>query len=964
MRCVLASVCGLLLREAGMLLRRRSCSGPLLLLGVAVCLFYQTLMVARNRPRSGQQPAADVRNREPTDGQMMEETRSLLAALDTLQAQIQQASVSPARRWRQAVVLTGRHVVTDTEVQLYQRVLQQMSYKVQLSRYAETSSLLRPKQGISGWSLLVCLSSSERSCLRRVSFSHLQNHQRVNLLPGLMEAFSDAGGGLCQLYTRSHLSGSELPMRPYACGAANQKSQFPEDSTGTKSLSQAVGPSPAFVSMVNVYVVVTSVNPLTAFLHDISVAMTNQEQTGQPTQLKSFLLQQFGYAASHQALGQLKKVIGDVLQAAASTIMKDHIVKRCMLCYQLLTFTLLFSGSISPLIIQVDSDWTFSALSDESFDGQITKDLILEDTLHFLLTSHDHLSSILQAKTQTQQYGGCRGTLGVCLSEEDLLLLLQFNQQMKTPRAFQLLYPSISSSPYSSSSSQPLNVSDLLLRISFYYDLQKNNSFRTDQTEVLTNQDAALPIDLRAEIKGMCIDPHLRQIYTDPPLSLTPPFNPWVKEYRAEVTFDTVMVRIRPEPVSSTCHVHLDEHRGPRMANFPVGLGNSRINILVTDGGRPEPVVMTIYTLHVFRESRPSLPMFGDHVMCGFIQDCGLLVQPGRPCGLEPLITSQRPTESCSSGHEPGRWVVPCLSCSDNRTCDWREVAWRPDSCYHPLVDRPQLQDCMADRKLLFIGDSTNRGMMYFLMERVNSSLEDWGKAHDTLVYRNLNGGRTLISYSYYPQFWLEMSRRPTFRQALEQLLHRSRPLLNSRQTVLIVGGVQWLNTNHLRVIKEMLDREGLGNIEVVVKSLGMGFHLPVDGIRSLSLREVQELYRENQNIVTTAKHYGYEVIDTFSITMGRYKEFLQGRCACHFHEVEKSESSKPSYDTTPTVSRTRSTRPGPRLWSQSAVLDADQGAGSNASSYHVRGPVNQVYSEILLSRLCPQNHKTEHLRE
>ncbi|XP_030006780.1 cadherin-like and PC-esterase domain-containing protein 1 [Sphaeramia orbicularis] len=957
MRCLLASVCGLLLREAGMLLRRRSCSGPLLLLGVAVCLFYQTLMVSRNRPRTGQHPPADVYSRKPTDGLMVEETRSFLSALETLQAQNQQTSVSPAQRWRQAVVLTGRHVITDTEVQLYQRVLQQMGYKVQLSRYAETSSLLRPKQGISGWSLLVCLSSSERSCLRRVSFSHLQNHQRVNLLPGLMEVFSDAGGGLCQLYTRSHLSGSELPMRPYACGATNQKPQFPEDSTGAKSLFQAVSPSPAFVAMVNVYVVVTSVNPLTAFLHDISVVMTNQEQTGQSTQLKSFLLQQFGYAASHQALGQLKKVIGDVLQAAASTIMKDQIVKRCVLCYQLLTFTLLFSGSISPVIVQVDSDWTFSALSDESFDGQITKDLILEDTLHFLLMSHDHPSSITQAKTETQQYGGCRGTFGVCLSEEELLLLLQFNQQMKTPGAFQLLYPSTSSfSP--SSSSHPLNVSDLLLRISFYYELQKNNSFRTDQTEVLTNQDAALPIDLKAEMKGVCVDPHLRQIYTDPPLSLTPPFNPWVKEYRAEVTFDTVMVRIRPEPVSSTCHVHLDEHRGPRMANFPVGLGNSRINILVTDGSRPEPVVMTIYTLHVFRESRPSLPMFGDHVMCGFVQDCGLLVQPGHPCGLEPLITSQSPAESCSSGHEPGRWVVPCLSCSDNRTCDWREVAWRPDSCYHPLVDCPQLQDCMADRKLLFIGDSTNRGMMYFLMERVNSSLEDWGKAHNTLVYRNLNGGRTLISYSYYPQFWLEMSQRPTFRQALEQLLHRSRPLLNSPQTVLVVGGVQWLNTNHLRVIKEMLDREGLSNIEVVVKSLGMGFHLPVDGIRSLSLREVQELYKENQNIITIAKHYGYEVIDTFSITMGRYKEFLQGRCACHFHEVEKLDSSKTSYDTTPTVSRTKSTKPGPRLWSQSAMLDTDQGARSNASSYHVRGPVNQVYSEILLSRLCPKTTK------
>lgn len=56
------------------------------------------------------------------------------------------------------------------------------------------------------------------------------------------------------------------------------------------------------------------------------------------------------------------------------------------------------------------------------------------------------------------------------------------------------------------------------------------------------------------------------------------------------------------------------------MANYPVGLGNSRISILVTDGAETEPAVMTIYTVHVYRESRPSLPMFGDHVTCSFLQ--------------------------------------------------------------------------------------------------------------------------------------------------------------------------------------------------------------------------------------------------------------------------------------------------------------------------------------------------------
>ncbi|XP_040886483.1 cadherin-like and PC-esterase domain-containing protein 1 isoform X2 [Toxotes jaculatrix] len=956
MRCLLASAGGLLLRDAGMLLRRRSCSGPLLLLGVAVCLFYQTLMVARNRLRSGQQqPPADVRSRKSSEENLMEETRRFISTLETFQreTQVQVWSQKPPRR-RQAVVLTGRHLVSDTEVQLYRQVLQQMDYEVQMSRYTETSSFLRTNQGVSGWSLLLCLSSSEQSCLRRVSFSHLQHHQTVNLIPRLMEAFSDAGGGLCRFYSHSHLTGSDLPMKPYSCGSTNQKLQVPQDSQ-----SPVGDPPPGLVAMVNVYVLVTSVRPMISFLHDISVVTTNRELMGRPVKLRHFLLQQLGPSVSHQALGQVKQVIGEVLQAAASTNERTQTVHRCVLCYQLLTFTLLFSGSVTPVVVQVDTDLTFSALSDDTFDRQITRDLILEGTLHFLLTTH----------TARRQYGGCTGTHGLCLSEDDFLLLLQFRRQMATPSSFQLLFPSSSSSTSSSSSSTssssslssssgPLSVPDLLIRISRYYELHRNLSSRRDETEALTNQESAVSSSQdRAAGKGPCVDPHLRQIYTDPPLTLTPLFSPRVKEYRVEVTFDTVTVRIRPEPVSSACGVHLDEHRGPRMANYPVGLGNSRISILVTDDAEPEPVVMTIYTVHVYRESRPSLPMFGDHVMCSFVQDCGLLVRPGQPCGLQPFTRSQSPLQICSSGHVRGWWVVPCLSCSDNRTCDWREAAWQPDGCYHLLVDRPLLQDCMKDRKVLFIGDSTNRGMMYFLMEQVNSSLEDWGKAHDLLVYRNLNGGRTLVSYSYYPQFWLEKKLRPTFRQALLQLLNRSRPLVNSNLTVLVVGGVQWLNTNHLRTVREVLDSESLSNILVVVKSLGMGFHLPVDGIRSLTQREIQDLDKENDNIIATAKHHGYEAIDTFSITMGRYKEFLQGRCACHFHEVEKFWSSKPPDDAMSTSNRTRSTRPG--LSSQSAVQDTDQEVRPDALTYHVRGPVNQVYSQILLSRMCPKIRNT-----
>ncbi|XP_036005272.1 cadherin-like and PC-esterase domain-containing protein 1 isoform X2 [Fundulus heteroclitus] len=911
-----------------MLLRRRVCTGPLVLLLALLLLCYQTLMVDRNQERSESQ-------------EVLMETRRLVSALEALQEQTQAWFSSQRRlhRRRQAMVLTGR--LSDTEVGLQQRVLQQMDYEVHVSRFAETSRFWRTQHGGGGWSLLLCLSTSERSCLRRISFSHLQQHQMVNLLPELMEAFSDVAGGLCHVYPQ--LTGSDLLMKPHSCGSSNQNHPFPQD-------RRSPDRSPALVALVNVFVLVTSVTPLTSFMHDVSVVMTHENAPGQQVKIRAFLVQQLGASTSQQALLQIQRVIGSVLQAV-STNQEQEAGGRCLLCFQLLTFTLMFSGSITPVIVQVDTELSLRALSDDSFSRQITKDRILEDTLRFLLPLPTHLGpeAHLSLESLRQQYGGCRGTR--CLSQEELLLLLRFQQQLKIPSAFQLsvsvslqLYPSTSSS--SSSSSPPLNLSSLLLRVSRHYELQRSSR----ELDKPTNQQSA-----SLKPAGSCVDPHLRQIYTDPPLILTPPFSPTLKEYRAEVPFDTVTVRIRPEPVSSTCVIHLDNQRGPRTANFPVGLGNSRISILVTDAAEPHPV-MTVYTVNVFREARPSLPMFGDHVTCSFLQDCGLQVQPALSCGLQPHVTSQSPAPPCGSGHVPGRWVVPCLSCSDNRTCDWREVTWQPDGCYHPLVERPLLEDCMRDRKVLFMGDSTNRGMMYFLMERVNSSLEDWGKAHDMLLYQNLNRGRTHVSYSYYPRFWLEQNQRPTFREALLQLLNRSRPLENSNQTVLVVGGVQWLNTVHLRTVQEVLDRESLSEILVVVKSLGMGFHLPVDGIRSLSLLEIRNLFLENGKIVSTARRLGYEVIDTFSITMGRYKEFLQGRCACHFHEVEKLQSSRPPGNMASAREKTRTTRTGPGPSSQSTVLDAEQEV---RSTFHVRGAVNQVYSEILLSRLCPEPRGT-----
>lgn len=48
----------------------------------------------------------------------------------------------------------------------------------------------------------------------------------------------------------------------------------------------------------------------------------------------------------------------------------------------------------------------------------------------------------------------------------------------------------------------------------------------------------------------------------------------------------------------------------------------------------------------------------------------------------------------------PGQWIVPCLSCSDNRTCDWRAITWQPHNCQHSVLAKPELQRCVEGRRV------------------------------------------------------------------------------------------------------------------------------------------------------------------------------------------------------------------------------------------------------------------------
>lgn len=75
--------------------------------------------------------------------------------------------------------------------------------------------------------------------------------------------------------------------------------------------------------------------------------------------------------------------------------------------------------------------------------------------------------------------------------------------------------------------------------------------------------------------------------------------------------------------------------------------------------------------------------------------------------------------------------------------------------------------------QILFLGDSTNRGIMHYLLEQVNGTLQEWDKTHDIKLYSNLNNHKTSMSFAYYPQFWLPTDHRPTFDKAFYQLVRK-----------------------------------------------------------------------------------------------------------------------------------------------------------------------------------------------
>ncbi|KAM9311716.1 cadherin-like and PC-esterase domain-containing protein 1 [Gastrophryne carolinensis] len=911
--------------------RRRYCPRPIVIaVVVAVCVFYQCLTLLWKSTSWTIKDAVD----RHTDLRDLSAKEDCLDQWDSIWKMFKDYEEKIRRKHdsniNRQVLLYGHPLFRDDESALYRKILAQLGHTVlQIEDIKSLKTVVNHNLQFESQYILFYIpsnKSTEENCEEKGKLVEIPQLTKVNIIPRFQHI-------LCKKQRISKLI-AHCPEKKRA-GASVIFLFSPMTQLARNIRSQHFSPS-SDSPLVRIFVLITSSSPLRAYIHSTAMVQDHPNKPFSTMKLQHFFEEFFQPQSSSEAFNTLKEMISKLLltlegisEAAATG---QDLPSRCNKCFQLLTFDIGYSSASPPCVHEVKESFDFHNGNEKD---QIAMETILQDVLTFIV--HTKSFSFVEVLQYIQNHPAAK----IYPSTSATLKCYRRDLFYKTNNIKQI--------------APRKTKQDLLTAVMEYLEIS-NDGIVTKKKNAKDNYHASSTPSagfkpISGNIKAVnCSDDndtlsYISHIFSNPPLDLTPKFNPNIKEYYAELPFDVVMVEIGAEPAHCKSQVHLDDREGPRTANYPLGLGSNLISIHVTDNTKPSPVLLRSYRITVHREDRPSMPLFDHHSMCGFVQDCSLIIYEKEPCGLQNISdefsVSHGGQRRCNTGDAKGQWVVPCLTCTDNRTCDWRAITWQPYHCYHPVLQRLELQKCVKDRKILFIGDSTNRGMMYYLIERVNGTLQSWEKTHDEKLFENVNYGRTNITYLYYPQFWIDIRQRPTFEEALEHLLERSKPLKNTNQTVLVVGGVQWLNSDHLQIIHSILKRKNLLNILVIIKSIGMGFHLPVPGIRSLSSMQIRQLANENDLILKTAKHYGYEVVDTFSITMGRHKDFLRGKCACHYHEVVKTNKR---YRTNPL----KSYNFGHKNFYQVPDKLIDM-----KSRYHVQGPVNQVYSEILLNRIC-----------
>lgn len=769
---------------------------------------------------------------------------------------------------------------------------------------------------------------------------------------------------------------------------------------------------------IRLYVLVTSLLPLRAYVHSQGIVYHryNESKNFKKIPGRTWPLSQFWqYVSKNYGLDSVTSAINHVHQTLVHLLLlaemaivaspPEEVIAgfgggrrfKCEHCFQLLGVDVVLNSSLRATVLEVNGQPSLQESSrEEDLFVNGVRESVVQDTARLLLSSTSVAKEVAEALKHVAHMNvgilgvNCRVVHDLCLSHQDLHFLLQSRREAKNSGGFRQLFPSVygerygpvideiqhhlneqmKESPNGENSSTPYKTAHLrhlVTHLEKFFGPQRTLNYaeedmklggccRNNFSDEIRHWNFGRFSDAREPLLPSCSDdpstmPYLSGIFVMPSLHLTPSFSPLVTEYTANVSYDQLMVKLSAQAHNCQTEVRIDDKYGPtRSTNYTLGVGENRISFLVVDVSHTEPWVINTYTLVIHRlsitHSEPPFDPTFPHQVCSLLQECEMRVSPNELCGIQRDAGVSKDWISytaevavlpiCQQGDENGRWVLPCRSCADRSSCYWKEAVWQPYNCKHAVLSSDELKRCLGGKKLLFIGDSTNRGMMHYVIERVNGTLNEWDKTHDIRVYNNVNSGRTAVSFAYYPQFWLPTNQRPVFDKALYHLIQKSRPLENNTNTILIVGGVQWLATQHLLMMLRALRVERLQGITLVMKTLGAGFHLPVEGVHTLSMDEQRKLLLHSMGLADFAKHYNFEVIDTFNITVPRYKDFLQGKCACHFHRVVKVPSPDDNFP------RWRTRRnSGPN--------------GFRQPRFHVEGPINAIYSEILLSRICSE---------
>uniref|UniRef100_A0A8C6YWE5 Cadherin like and PC-esterase domain containing 1 n=1 Tax=Nothoprocta perdicaria TaxID=30464 RepID=A0A8C6YWE5_NOTPE len=483
--------------------------------------------------------------------------------------------------------------------------------------------------------------------------------------------------------------------------------------------------------IIKAYVLVTSLTPLRAFIHSTGTVW-HPPKKHFSVKLQRFFEMFFRSSSPQQAFNNMKEAISKLLLitevfSESSASGPNSFSHRC---FQMLTFDIGFNTSIYPVVLEVHDNFDFQDEDESSIQDQTFREFLFEDTFKFLMRNETSTSSFIEALQNI--YGSIMSKNGSyqkedeqCLSLEEVNSINTFVKELKNLGQFELLFPS--SAPHIQTLLHDLYhmvdpmrrlgsvltvhwlLSSLLEKFQFMTKESHPNLAEWNSSPENDNIKQSAPFDLKKNHEDKDTLSHIRQIFTSPQLDLNPQFNPRIKEYYTEVPFDVVTVKIGAEPSNCQGHVHLDDKKGPSIANYPLGLGLNKVVLLVTDDSQPSPQIVNSYKITIYREDRPSLPLFDDYMMCGFVQDCGSRIRPEESCGLQPLsheylsTMSQTVFKTCETGDTRGQWIVPCLSCSDNRTCDWREITWQPHGCQYSVLARPELQKCVEGRRLVLL---------------------------------------------------------------------------------------------------------------------------------------------------------------------------------------------------------------------------------------------------------------------